>query len=599
MKKGEACLLLSCGRIGFRYLKMGIDHFFLFCALMSLLALPPIPSAFSQTLPNSDPSGRSGNRDRLPDIPEQKTPAEIPLKILPPPVHSEEPAGSLPMSVYARKIVVTGSTVFTAEEIAKVTRSYENRNVTMEDLELLRRELTLLYINKGYINSGAVIPDQTVTNGLITVQVVEGKLTHIDLEGNKWFRDSFLRDRIALGAQTPLDVHSLQDRLQRLQQDERIQRIQAELRPGAKPGESELKVNVEEKTPYYAWLAFNNYQSPSVGAERGLITLMHQNLSGRGDTLSLTYGGSRGLNPLIDAWYAIPINVHDTSLQFRYRKNDFGVVDTTFGPLDIVSRSESFEITLLQPVYRTLDQEFSLALSFEHETNKTSLLGEPFSFSPGEVNGKSNVVPLRFLQEWTYRTQRQVFAVRSRFSFGLNAMDATTNADKKIPDGQFFSWLGQFQWTRLIDLLDAQLLFRTDLQLSNQPLLPIEQIGVGGRYSVRGYRENLLVRDQAFITSLEARVPIVQNKRWADYLQLCPFIDYGRATNKDLTTPSPKDISSIGLGLRWSALGIKSPLTLKPDIEFYWGQPLRHIDQRHEELQDSGIHFQIALTGYW
>jgi len=591
-------IVLSIRRVKVCWLKTDNGLFFALCAVLSLVALSLVPYAFCQTLPNLDPTGRSG--DRLPDLLEQKTPTQIPVKILPPaPAPSEESGGSFIKGVFVRKIVVTGSTVFTKEEIATVTAPYENRNVNMEDLELLRRALTLLYVNKGYINSGAVIPDQTVVNGLITLQVIEGKLTNIDVEGNKWFRDSFLRDRIMLGARTPVDVHALQDRLQLLQQDQRIQRIQAELRPGGNPGESELTVRVEEKSPYYIWLAFNNYQSPAVGAERGLLTLAHQNLSGRGDILSLTYGGSSGLNPLIDVWYAVPINVHDTSLLFRYRKNDFGVVDKVFGPLDIVSKSESFEITLRQPVYRTLDQEFALALTLEHETNRTSLLGEPFSFSPGEVNGRSIVIPLRFLQEWTYRTQRQVFALRSRFSFGMDAMDATINDDKRIPDGKFFSWLGQFQWARLIDLLDSQLLFRADLQLSNQPLLPIEQIGVGGRYSVRGYRENLLVRDQAFITSLEARIPIVQNKRWADYLQVCPFFDYGRATNKDLPTPSPKDISSVGLGLRWSALGIKLPVTLKPEVELYWGHPLRHIDQPHEELQDSGIHFQVAVTGYW
>jgi hemolysin activation/secretion protein len=573
-------------------------HFFSLCALLSLLALFHAPSAFCQTRHNLDPTERSG--DRLSDLLDQKTPTQIPVKILPPPPTSEKSIGSLLKSVYARKIVVTGNTVLTKDEIDRVTAPYENRNVTMEDLESLRRDLTLLYINKGYINSGAIIPDQTVADGLVTVQVIEGRLFYIDVEGNKWFREAFLRDRIALGAQTPVNVYALQDRLQLLQQDQRIQRIQAELRPGANPGESELKVRVEEKPPYSVWLAFNNYQSPSVGAEQGLLTLAHQNLTGRGDILSLTYGVSSGVDyPLIDFWYTVPINVHDTSLQFRYRKDDFGVIDNVFGPLDVISRSESYEINLRQPVYRTLNQELALSLSLGYETNKNSLLGEPFSFSPGEVNGKSNVVPLRFLQEWTYRTQRQVFAVRSRFSIGLDTWDATINSDKNIPDSKFVSWLGQFQWVRLTDLLDTQLLFRADLQLSNQSLLPIEQIGVGGRYTVRGYRENLLVRDQAFITSLEARIPIVQNKRWADYLQLCPFFDYGRATNKDLSTPSPKDISSIGLGLRWSALVIKSPITLKPEVEFYWGHPLRDIDQPDEDLQDSGIHFQIALTGYW
>jgi len=578
---------------------MNIGHFFSIFALLNLLLLSHVPPAFCQVLHSISPPERSV--DRLPDSVEQKTTTEPPVQILPPPpVPPKESTGSLLKDIYARKIVVTGNTVFTKEELERVAAPYENRSVTMEDIESLRRELTLLYINKGYINSGAVIPDQTVVDGLITLQVIEGKLTAIDLEGNRWFGEDYLRNRIALGARTPVDVYALQNRLQLLQQDQRIQRIQAELRPGANLGESVLKVKVEEKPPYSVWLALNNYQSPSVGGEQGLISLAHQNVSGRGDILSLTYGGSSGVDyPLIDFWYAIPINVRDTTLQFRYRKDNFGVVDDVFGPLDIVTRSESYEVNLRQPVYRTLTQEFALGLSLEYETNKNTLLGEPFSFTPGEVNGKSIVVPLRFLQEWTYRTQRQVIAVRLRLSVGLDTWDATINPDKDIPDGKFVSWLGQFQWVRLTDILDSQLLFRADLQLSDQSLLPIEQIGVGGRYSVRGYRENSLVSDQAFITSLEARIPIVQNKRWADYLQVCPFFDYGRATNKDLPDPSPKDISSVGLGFRWAATGVKSPVTFKPEIEFYWGYALREIDQSDEDLQDSGIHFQISLTGYW
>jgi len=104
-----------------------------------------------------------------------------------------------------------------------------------------------------------------------------------------------------------------------------------------------------------------------------------------------------------------------------------------------------------------------------------------------------------------------VIAARSRFTFGIDALDATIHQSSSIPDGKFISWLGQFQYARILKTWDMQLLFRTDAQVANQPLLPLEQIAVGGRYTVRGYREDLLVRDQALISSLELRVPIVQN----------------------------------------------------------------------------------------
>ncbi len=566
---------------------------------MSLLAIVlTTAAAFAQqVLPRIDPTGRSG--DKRPDLLEEELPPSPPPSLrLPPALPTGEGQELFLDEVFVRKILVTGNSVFTSEELSEITAPYENRSLTSEDLESLRRALTLRYVNAGYINSGAILPDQAVREGVITFQIVEGVLSQISVEGNKWFRESYIRDRIELGAGPPVNVNPLQERLQLLQQDNRLRAIHAELRPGVKPGEAVLKVNVDEKTPFYAWFAFNNYQSPSVGAERGLLTLAHQNLTGHGDILSLTLGRSEGLNPQIDVWYLLPVTVHDTTLLLRYRKNDYAVIDEIFDPLDTRSESDIYEITLRHPLVRTLHHEFALALTGESLQDKTFLLGEPFSFYPGVENGESKVTALRFSQEWTYRTQREVVAARSRFSFGIDALDATSHSSHSVPDGKFLAWLGQFQWARALKTWDMQLLFRTDAQFSNQPLLPLEQIAVGGRYTVRGYRENLLVRDQAVIASVELRIPIVQNAPWAEFLQLVPFSDYGYAKNRDLPSLDPRSIYSVGLGLRWGVPLMKSPAELKLDFEFYWGYALKDVSTPDYNIQDDGIHFQIAVTGF-
>lgn len=568
----------------------------LFVSLLTI-ALTTAAAFAQQVLPRIDPTGRSG--DKRPDLLEEQLPPSPPpsLRLPPAPPRGE---GQEPFldRVFVRKVLVTGSSVFTPEELSEITAPYENRSLTSEDLETLRTALTLRYINAGYINSGAILPDQAVREGVITFQIVEGVLSQISVEGNKWFRESYIRDRLELGAGPPVNVNPLQERLQLLQQDNRLRAIHAELRPGVKPGEAVLKVNVDEKTPFYAWFAFNNYQSPSVGAERGLLTLAHQNLTGHGDILSLTLGRSEGLNPQIDVWYLLPVTVHDTTLLLRYRKNDYAVIDEIFDPLDTRSESDIYEITLRHPLVRTLHHEFALALTGESLQDKTFLLGEPFSFYPGVENGESRVTALRFSQEWTYRTQREVVAARSRFSFGIDALDATTHSSHSVPDGKFLAWLGQFQWARAFKTWDMQLLFRTDAQFSNQPLLPLEQIAVGGRYTVRGYRENLLVRDQAVIASVELRIPMVQNAPWAEVLQLVPFSDYGYAKNRDLPSLDPRSIYSVGLGLRWGVPLMKSPADLKLDFEFYWGYALKDVTYPDYNIQDDGIHFQIAVTGF-
>jgi hemolysin activation/secretion protein len=351
---------------------------------------------------------------------------------------------------------------------------------------------------------------------------------------------------------------------------------------------------VEEANPYKVWLAFNNYQSPTVGAERGLITVAHENLTGSGDILSTQYAGSSGVHLQLDTSYTLPLTARDTAVMVRYRRNTFQVVEAPFEPLDVNSRSEIFGITLRQPVYRTLVQEFALELIGERLTNQTFLLDQPFSFSLGAHRGLTTDTAVRFAPQWVHRTPTQVLAARSQFSVGIDALGATINPPS-LPDGRFFAWLGQLQGARRLGLWDAELLWRTDLQLANNPLLPLEQIAVGGRYTVRGYRENQLVRDNGLLASLEARLPIIRERRWAEYMQVAPFVDFGQSWNTTLPTPDPKTLASVGLGLRWAAT-VPAPFSVRPQFEIYWGVPLNHIKTPGGNLQDWGLHLQLLVA---
>ena len=565
-------------------------------AMLTLLAGTSVYA--QQTLPPIfDPTGRSGE----PPAPLKKEfkpppPAPLPtLPVIPVPPEGEvkKPLGQI--QVFAKSIHVTGSTVFSDAELSEVTAPYRNRIITTEDLERLRLALTLLYVNRGYISSGAIIPDQDVMLGVITVQIVEGALARIDVEGQGWFRAGYLRDRVERGAQTPLRLEPLQERLQLLRQDPRIEQINAELRPGDTRGESIMQVKVKEASPWKAWLDFNNYQTPVVGAERGLATVAHQNVTGNGDAFSFTYGRSRGVNPLVDTSYSLPLNRYDTTFIASYRRNDSLVIAAPFRTLNLNAESEIIGFTLRQPIYRTLTDEFAVAITGEHLSNKVTsvfdLPGLPSLFVPGSSNtGVSTVSALRFIQEYVHRTSTSVIAARSRFSVGLDVLNATNNSGP-LPDGQFFSWLGQVQAVRRFDdWWGMQLLGQMSLQLANDRLFPLEQIPVGGRFSVRGYRENTLIRENAFLASIESRFPLISYVTGEPLLQFAQFVDLGRAWNAKGTTPDPQTLASVGLGLRWNILPRD-----RARVELYWGLPLNHVPHPPGNLQDHGIHLQLVV----
>jgi hemolysin activation/secretion protein len=580
-----------------------------FMSVVMLLLLPE-SFTFAQGAPQAippifDPTLRSGE-PRAPLKKEFKPPTPAPGLTLPPvpaPPEGDVQKELGQVRVFVNAIQVTGNTVFPDSEIKAVTEPYENRTLTTEDLERLRLALTLLYINNGYITSGAVIPDQDVKDGVIQIQIIEGALSRIDVEGNNWFRRSYLGNRLMLGAGPPLKIEPLQERLQLLQRDPRIERINADLRPGDQRGESILTVKVREARPWKVWLDFNNYQTPIVGAERGLITLAHQNVTGHGDPFSITYGGSRGVHPIIDTSYTLPLNRYDTTFTASYRRNEFVVVSDQFRALDLNSESEIFGFTLRHPIYRSLTDELAVAITGEHLYNKITsafdLPSQPFRFIPGSSDtGVSAVSALRFIQEYQHRTSSSVIALRSRVSVGIdvlgatiNSREATTAGGEPLPSGRFVSWLGQAQAVKRLDYLGGwQILGRLDLQLSNNRLFPLEQIPVGGRFSVRGYRENTLVRDNGFLASLESRIPLLKFASGEDMLQFAQFVDLGRAWLSRTSTPAPETLASVGLGMRWNVLPRD-----RARFELYWGVPLNHVPHPAGNLQDHGIHLQVVV----
>ena len=512
---------------------------------------------------------------------------------LPPVPAQTENAASPPAaaSVYVQRFNIIGNTVFSSEEISAITKAYENRTISSEELQEVRHRISLLYVNRGYINSGAVIPDQEVRDGTVTLKIIEGRLTDIEINGTERLIPEYISRRIAMSATPPLDINRLQERIQLLHANPLIRRIQAELGPGIRPGEGVLKVNVTEERPWLMSFFFDNHRSPTVGALQSGIHVAHLNVSGRGDRLGAKFNVTEGTDGYA-GYYRLPVNARDTSIELYFEKNDASVVEAPFDKVGINSKSLTYGLTVIHPLLRRQGQDLTIGLTAEKRHSKTWVLGEPFSFSPGVQNGESDVTVIRLIQQWIDRRPEQVLAARSVFSIGIDALGATDNGDD--PDGQFFTWLGQFQYARRFPRhRDCQVIFRTDFQLAERSLLPIEQFPLGGATSVRGYRETQLLRDNGMFASAELRVPLLRlpvpkiSKTSQDgMLQLAPFCDFGWGWHTDLSTPDPKTIASAGLGIRWDPAE-------KIHAEIYCGYPLRDPDNSGSDLQDMGIHFQF------
>jgi len=529
------------------------------------------------------------------------TPAAACWAVVPASQPSPESAFDTPLStqqtVTVREFHFMGNTVISSAELADAAKPWTGKTLTSEQLEQARRAITQVYVNKGYINSGARLPDQAVVNGIVTFQIIEGKLSNIKMSGLRWLSGNYIRNRIVRGAGPPLNIGDLKNRLELLRQDLNLSVINAELKPGGEAGQSDLDVTMKEAPLFHFGIEFDNKHPPNYGAEELEAIGSMQDVTGHGDVLSGRWGITQGgwdrpsfgdLNNIF-ADYALPLNAFDTTLDLNYQRSRDLVIEAPFVPLNISNETESYNVGLRQPVYHTPSNEVTLFVTGVVEDNTTLLAGEPFSFTPGQVNGQSRVTAIRIGTDWTSSNQSRAISFRSTFSIGLDALDSTVNAGPGAPSSRFFDWLGQFQYIQRLGQTDNQLVFRSSAQLSANPLLPQEQFAVGGFDTVRGYRESEVVRDEGAIASLELRIPILHHSG-VSILEVAPFSDVGYAWNHD-SPQDPELLSSVGIGLLFH-------FDSHIDARIYYGYPFKRFQQSSYNIQDDGIHFDLIAWAF-
>ncbi|MFB2836190.1 ShlB/FhaC/HecB family hemolysin secretion/activation protein [Floridanema evergladense] len=528
------------------------------------------------------------------------TPLPPPSELLTPPGSAPapnipEPLPDIPGEIKVDGYQVEGSTVFSKEEFDAVLKPFVG-NISFAQLLQARSAVTQLYVSKGYITSGAFIPPQTLTGGIVKIQVVEGSIEEIRVTGTGRLNPNYVRSRLRLGAKTPLNVNRLLESLQLLQLNPLIRNISAELSAGTRPGLSILEVTVRPERTFSASISLDNNSPPSVGVFRRQLNINQANLTGNGDSFTVSYSNTNGSNQ-IETNYILPVNARNGTIRLGFDWIKSSIIEEPFDQVDIGAVSYDYELSFRQPVILTPNKELALGLTLNRRESNTTLLGEPFPLSPGaNEEGQTRLSIIRFFQEWTKRDSQSVFAARSQFSLGIGAFDASIR--ESAPDGRFFSWRGQAQWLRLLgrNVTDPSgspiLLIRADMQLADRPLVPLEQFAIGGADSVRGYRQDLFLTDNGILGSVEVRIPVYRLRDRPGVFQVIPFVDVGKVWNNgDREDPDPGILASIGVGLQWQ-------MGERLRFRFDYGLPLVNANLRERTLQEQGFYFSFQYNPF-
>ena len=575
---------------------------------------PTFPNNLPRTIPRDNPY------DNLPQPKKPKPPPNLlPSESSPEKPEIDRNLGNILVNI--TEVQFKGNTVFTVKELQDLTVFYnskkikigeiKNQKLSFEQLIQIAQTVTDFYQEKGYVTSGAIaqIPPEIETapsaEVIVTIQIIEGVLEQINVSK----KDSEEQGRLAnyigarLGVETdkPLNVNNLFKSLQLLQIDPLIKSLNAQLTTGSDRNQSILIVDYTPANSFNPKISLDNSRPPSIGTFQREIELRENNLLGLGDSLSIGYRNTDGSNR-IDASYTVPITPDNATIGVLYTWSDSDVIQDPFFDLDqdgsgpdIESNYNALDLVFRQPIIRNINdqtyEEFTLSFTASWRETKSFLLGTGFPLSPGaNEKGETRVFALRFAQEYSRQNPTDVLAFRSEFNIGIEAFNATINEQipgvEDIPDSSFFTWRGQAQYVKLF-ARDTLFLARTNIQLSSEGLLPIEQFSIGGFGSVRGYRQDLLLTDNGWVASVEFRYPILRVLDGDGVLQIIPFFDYGIGWNtSNIPNPNPQNLASLGVGLQWR---YKQNLFAKLE----YGIPLITVDIDKNTWQENGIYFSI------
>jgi hemolysin activation/secretion protein len=500
-------------------------------------------------------------------------------------------------TITINQVEVVGSTILSAADFNPITQPLKQHPITLAALNQATDAITQLYIQRGFTTSRAILPPQTfANNGVVKLQVIEGTLSEIEVQGNRQLKSNYIKSRLRLAAGSPLNLQRIESQIRILNTDPLLKHVEASLRAGQKPGESILVVKVKEANSFSSSLSTDNYSASEGLLEKTRLSANYLNLTGMGDELSISSslgtdrGNERQSLKNYDVSYRIPVNAMDGSLQLRVSMDDRLLGNADFAALGLRSRDEVYSLSFRQPLVKSIRHEFALSLGFSAQRSQTFLFKDiPYPFgSSADANGITQTRILQFGQDYSRRDALGVWSASSSLNFGLGILDATQQSGP-IPDGRFFSW--QFQGQRVQKLgQDNLLIAQGTLQLSPDRLLSSQQFNLGGGQSVRGFRQNVRSGDNGWRLSLEGRFPVVKAAQQRPILQLAPFVDAGAVWN---TANNPSGsvaqgfLAGAGLGLLWQP-------SESFNVRLDYGIPLVNLVDRSNGFQDSGLYFSVT-----
>jgi hemolysin activation/secretion protein len=497
------------------------------------------------------------------------------------PAGGPDAPGSDQIRIEVQQILIDKSALLEPAALDAIIAPLEGRTVTLAELQQAVAAVNALYAQAGQATARAILPPQTVKDGLVRIRLVEARVGELRIQGTEALDPGFVSARVPLQGGELLSVPELESALVRFNRLNET-KLRAGVVAGSQFGTTDVDITATEPPRTKFSLFFDNAGRDTVGETRGGLNARFANLAGRSDILQFIATRTEGSENYALS-YSVPVASNDLRLDLSASHGNIRIVDGPFEPLDITGSSSDYSAGLTYPLIVTLEQMWSAYGRFSARESSSEFGG----FTQESLNLR--VLTLGLSGE--RQTDATAWYLDNALAFGISGVLGG--------DQGFWYYRGSAtRFDRLNAFFDGiseryQLLTRGGLQFSDTRFLPASELfQIGGAYTVRGFSEGLLAGRNGYFVSAELRI----GQTLAEYQAAHPdaprltglvFIDHGGALPYrpgDLKESTHDDyLTSVGAGVLFDwgervsgRLVIAQPLRGNP-AELHDRRPRAHV----------------------
>ena len=203
---------------------------------------------------------------------------------------SGSPAAQAPSRPLIRELTVSGNTLLSEDALHAILSDYKGRVLDTNSVAEAMKSLQLAYQGRGFATVSVTLPKQRITNGVVQLAVIEGVLSEIRIQGNRWFSEGNVRRALPdLHTNIILNSRIFQQELNNANNNQDRQ-IYPAIEPGATPGTTRLILKVKDQVPVHGRFELNNQYTPGTPELRGNASAQYNNLWQREHSVGLQYG---------------------------------------------------------------------------------------------------------------------------------------------------------------------------------------------------------------------------------------------------------------------------------------------------------------------